>query len=521
MPFQEEYLDKLLNDMTGDLERQARDPGEPVGDPDLASLLADSQDDDLKEIQDLLEKSDNNEWIADASEAEDREEAPQDAVEAAAEEVPEAESEEVFEDAAWDVPEDVFEEVFEAAPEDGVEAAAWDVPEGTFEEVFEDTSEDGVEDAPEDVTGDSGAGEESALSGVSEKEQRRLQKEAKKEERKLRREAKKKAAQEAKEQKKAEKAAKKAAPQDSDVQGGAPVGLLAKLKDMLLEEVEEPENEVLSLSHENEGILKEMDQEDKKGKKAKKAKKPKKKPKKEKKAKKEKKPKKEKKVKKAKSGQRNAVEDIGKTIPAKGLLAECAVFLSLGVLLVSGYIFLSEYSVKKVGREAFYEGDYQTCYQNLYGKNLNESEQAMLSKCESILRLRLWIGEYELLVQEGEEAKALDSLLQAVYTYPDYQALAAQQGAAEEVAEIYQELLQILADKYQLTEAEAYEIIEQPDDIQYSRMVWAIVQGEGFDSWNQQKEPEETEAVQAPLVDELPEETGLDGTEFIDNNTAR
>ena len=57
---------------------------------------------------------------------------------------------------------------------------------------------------------------------------------------------------------------------------------------------------------------------------------------------------------------------------------------------------IGDYSAKKTARTAYHNEDFQTCYQNLYGKTLSESEQVMYYKSESILRMRVWIREYEI-----------------------------------------------------------------------------------------------------------------------------
>lgn len=67
--------------------------------------------------------------------------------------------------------------------------------------------------------------------------------------------------------------------------------------------------------------------------------------------------------------------------------------------------FLADYTAKRSGREAYYAGDYQTCYQNLMGKELDETEQVMYSQSESILTIRMWLREYEVFVNEGSELR--------------------------------------------------------------------------------------------------------------------
>lgn len=254
--------------------------------------------------------------------------------------------------------------------------------------------------------------------------------------------------------------------------------LFARLLEFLTEEDEEEEKpkgtEDIQLSEENQEILNDLDSEkkDKKGKKEKKAK-----PKKEKKpapAKKPK-PKKEKKEKKPK-------EETGPLIPEKKMslkkmLPVILIGVSLGIFLMVFVNSVVDYTDKKEARTAFYQGDYETVYQDLFGKELNESEQVMYAKSESILRIRLWIAEYEMFADQGEEMKALDSLIQTVDSYPDLYEYAVSWNAGAEVAEYYQQILTILFDKYGLTEEDAQSIADERTDKEYTRRILLIIEG--------------------------------------------
>ena len=138
----------------------------------------------------------------------------------------------------------------------------------------------------------------------------------------------------------------------------------------------------------------------------------------------------------------------------------------------------------------------------------------MYSKSESILRIQLWMREYEILEEEGDRVKALDSLIQSVKDYPKLYAYASEWNAGEDVSAVYHRMLTILADEYGLTEEQAAEIAAEPDDIVYTRRVTAIAGGEGFE----ENESAPSRVPEEPLTDVLPEEEGLDGTVFIDNN---
>ena len=194
------------------------------------------------------------------------------------------------------------------------------------------------------------------------------------------------------------------------------------------------------------------------------------------------------------------------------------VCLTIGLVIIVSVNASVDYTDKKTARDAYYAGDYQSCYENLYGKDLNETEQVMFGTSESILRVRLWMREYEMFVEEGKEVEALDSLLQTVTDYPELYAYAVQFNAGEEVTAAYQSVLAILFEKYGLTEEQAMEILSVPSDYTYTEMVVDIVMGKPFGSWNDQGETGgEQESQPAPAPDLLPEEEDLDGDTFIDN----
>ena len=284
-------------------------------------------------------------------------------------------------------------------------------------------------------------------------------------------------------------------------------GFFAKLLDLFTEEDdEEEETDQLQLSDENRKILEEMDKDGKNSKK------------KEKKQKKEKKPKKEKqqkKPKKEKPKKEEAPAAPGKKLSPKKIIPIVVVCISLGAVILILGNFLTEYMSKKSGREAYYAGDYQTCYQNLFGKDLNETEQVMYSQSESILTIRMWLREYEVFVNEGSELEALDSLLQAVHDYPSLLDYATQWNAQDEVTSAFGEILNILSEKYQLSQEEAQAIADISDDVEYTKNVMMVLQKLGLGSW---EFPETTQAETAAnpaqntgnapeeLPDPLPEE---------------
>ena len=323
-------------------------------------------------------------------------------------------------------------------------------------------------------------------------------------------------------------------PEDSDAQReekrekkSEKKGFFTRLLDFFTEEEEEDEeqgNENLNLSDENKGIIKDLDKEGSKKKKNKKAKKAasektdkaKKKP--------EKKPKKQPKPKKEKPPKEiPLVTD--KKLSFKKVLPVVLVGVSVGVLLFVFINSAADYSDKREARAAYYAGDYQTCYLNLFGKDLDETESVMYGKSESILYIRLWIREFEMFAGEGDMVRALDSLIQTVDRYPQLYEYANQWNAGAEVAAGYATILNYLSANFGLTESQAQQIADEKKDIDYTRIVTAIANGKSFEEWNAPELPPDAGMDEAPveevpesgMEDVLPEEEELGTDTFVDN----
>lgn len=290
-------------------------------------------------------------------------------------------------------------------------------------------------------------------------------------------------------------------------------GFFGKIIEFLTEEDEEEqpkeqdEAESLNLSDENKAILAAMNKEgkeDKKSTKKKKEKKKKEKPKKEKKPK-VKKVKPPKPASEAEKGLPEKKISIKKIIPIGAIAASI-----LMVLLISSNLSV-DYVDRKNAELAFRTGDYQSCYQDLFGKDLNETEELMYHKSEYILRMRLYLREYEFLSQQGLKVEALDNLIQTVEEYPTLREEANQWDAINEMDQIYQQILTILSENYFLTEEQTKEIAAQPDDLEYTKMVTAVASGESLDE-------SKSKGQDTNLPDALPEEEDLPDTSFVENN---
>lgn len=296
-------------------------------------------------------------------------------------------------------------------------------------------------------------------------------------------------------------------------------GFWHRLMEELTREEEEPENQ--ESVDENEEILKELEAEDQIKEKKKNKKEKKKKDKKGKKSKnasadeenedasgeaeskkKKKKPKREKKE-KAKGPKEKSPKILSKKM-LFSMIAFCATIIAAIVLLS---IFLPDYADKKNARTAFYTGNYSKVYELLYDKNLNQSDQLIFERANVVLKLQRRLDSYELNKKIGQEAEALDALLQGTLKYEEILSDATY-GAEEELQALYRKILDHLEQDYGIGEEEA-RTINSYDSETYSRKIYSVVNGEDFSDLEQEADEEGKTAENDKLQDVLPEEEDL------------
>ena len=182
------------------------------------------------------------------------------------------------------------------------------------------------------------------------------------------------------------------------------------------------------------------------------------------------------------------------------LIAACATLIA-GLLSLS--IFLPDYADKKMAREAFYIGDYQNVYELLYDKRMNDSDQLIFNRAQTVLRLEKKLSSYRNNIAMNREAEAIDALLRGVLCYADMPE-ADEYGVRKEIDAVYQEICSILESAYGINEEEAKEI-NSYDDETYTRRLYSIVNGTEF------VKPGEEEAMEKPLPpqDVLEEEEAI------------
>ena len=301
----------------------------------------------------------------------------------------------------------------------------------------------------------------------------------------------------------------------------------SKLFAMLTEEDEDedavPEASITQITDENENILEELSKEEKK----KRKKEEKEQKKKEKEAKKKgkdaaegeepedgeenDKKKKKKKVKKAKP---RAIVDLDEKPPKKVskkkislVFAFCFTILALILIMQTVLLDLEN---KKEARWAFDNADYKTCYANLYGVERSKEDEEIFQKSYIILAVQRKWESYENLKQLGMNVEALDALFEGVRVYRNMAGRAESYGIISRIDPIIETIYNELH-SYGLSDADIEEILAYESKVSYTKRLEAIANGTPFvaDEWLPATGEPEVEMVieeAQPLKDVLPME---------------
>ena len=222
------------------------------------------------------------------------------------------------------------------------------------------------------------------------------------------------------------------------------------------------------------------------------------------------------KVKKAKGGEAEqfvAEARTARRISKKSIAVVVLFAATVFVAILFATSFFSDFIRIQNARAAFDRQDYITCYEEMYGMHLSEEEDNMFHHAEIVLKMQRRITIYEKYMKEDNELLALDSLMQAIAGYDEIYGKAQNYGAASEVAAIYSQVLGILEENYGLTQEEARAIALCDSNIDYTRYLTALSEGKSvsFDGSTGGVTLPETE-----IQDLLPAEEELQQSGFMD-----
>ena len=201
----------------------------------------------------------------------------------------------------------------------------------------------------------------------------------------------------------------------------------------------------------------------------------------------QKKEKKEKKKKEKKEKKDKAAADTLETEPSrpskkiskKSVAVIAGLCLTLLAMIIVFSSIVPAFFDKKDARDAYYRSDYAKAYELLYGKQLDNSDTIIYNQSKIIVEMNRKLDAYHNYLAIGEDVRALDALMMGVQKYPDILLDAEEYHVTQEVDAVYETILNILNDKYELTETMAKIIIDY-DDVTYTRKLEAVVNGTLF-----------------------------------------
>ncbi len=229
--------------------------------------------------------------------------------------------------------------------------------------------------------------------------------------------------------------------------------------------------------------------------------------------KKKKKPKKEKAPKEPKEKEPRKV-----VLSKKANIALCAFCITLVAAVVILSSILPDYNEKATARRAYYEGDFEAVYENLYDKALNESDAILFSRAKTVMAMQRRWDSYINRTRLKQDAEALDSLIEGVYLYGEISPNCDEEIRLK-VDEIYTTITNELNSKYNITPEQALAIYNIPDDKEYTSVIYSLINGGGYNNASHIIEAAPEESINAPeetsddFTDDVIDENAVDVTE--------
>lgn len=297
----------------------------------------------------------------------------------------------------------------------------------------------------------------------------------------------------------------KGSKKDKKSSGQDKPGLFKRFLEFLLAEEEEEEEDKPVRKDSDEDLFKQLGGGEKSAPAKKDQKKEKKAKKENKKEKKEKKPKeKKKKEPKPKVEKVKEKEKPSKPIGKMNLILVTLFSLTIMAVVLLLTTALTNFAIRNDAKNAFESGDYEEAYQLLYGRKLDEEQEQIFKRVELVLQIERKLDNYNYYKEAGDAARALDALLQAADRYSEVRG-ADTYGAGEELLRLYQVILEHLNLDYGVSEEMAFEINACEENKDYSKRIYDIVNGTGFED----SPSEETQEPEDGVRDILPEEEDI------------
>jgi len=168
-----------------------------------------------------------------------------------------------------------------------------------------------------------------------------------------------------------------------------------------------------------------------------------------------------------------------KKLPKKRVMSTFALCFSIlaAILILQNVVFKSDNL--KEAKYAFDNGDYATCFANLEAVDRDEEEEDLYQKSLIILTVQRKWDAYNNFVAMNDNLEALNSLLEGVATYRSQEEAALELGVHAQIAVIYQNMMEALQG-YGLSQSDVDEILVYESKVTYTKRLDSIINGTPF-----------------------------------------
>lgn len=168
------------------------------------------------------------------------------------------------------------------------------------------------------------------------------------------------------------------------------------------------------------------------------------------------------------------VEDEGRINPIGSSLVFVFFGIVLIVILIGTNVFTYSLNIKRAGNY-FNQNKYTEAYNQVYGVELNDSDIELYDKIMTVMFVNKQLSSYNSYFAMEKYPEALDSLLKGLQRYDKYLEFATIIGVMSDLDYVKTQILHELDNVFELSEEEAYRIINSENQMEYSIRVYDVI----------------------------------------------
>ncbi len=168
------------------------------------------------------------------------------------------------------------------------------------------------------------------------------------------------------------------------------------------------------------------------------------------------------------------IEDQGSINPLGASIVFAFFGILLIVVLIGSNVFSYSLNIKNA-TNYFNQSRYTEAYNEVYGVDINESDIELYDKIMTVMFVNKQLNSYNSYYAMGKYPEALDSLLKGMQRYDKYIEFATIIGVMSDLDYVKTQIIHELDNVFQLSEEEAYRIINSENQTEYSIRVYDVI----------------------------------------------